>query len=459
MRMRKLGKGQSVVFCVSQEIRSKILSIIGEPEGYNIDVSDVLRWAVSETWIDMQRSIPLWAIQGERFERQNDIWSKARRDGKTHMSQDQAEDFLEQESQSLEQRYRPRPNDSAPPFITSDNEHNDNVRLILERCREFENINFHSTQLQEEQERQLAPEIEQERQVQRPPSATPEKHSIHPDLLQFVKTGILRKGSKAFMPAFQALRNTSATKYLNLCAFANHLDVSQLPSGLLVTRDFAKTVQVPKGPASTMDDYQRPVQWVLTSADHYLAEGNKTLVKYMLVISPFEANEIYSEILESKNVTMHVYAPRQNRAFSSLDKLDLYTISGAKSFVLDIPATIRIQLNLFAGQLYISSFDEYREICEFLGVAYYAAPEGLTVAADGFIVSPDKARFTKSPLKFLKVLMSQIRKDGQEIDKTHIGRLLDGKLLEMDDFKEWEVGIPTLDTGGLESESCLRHVL
>jgi hypothetical protein len=103
MRMRKLGKGQSVVFCVPQEIRLKILSIIGKPSGYNINVSDVLCWAVSETWVDMQRSVPLWAIQGEYFERQNNIWSKARCENGTQMSKTQAEAFLEPESQSLEQ--------------------------------------------------------------------------------------------------------------------------------------------------------------------------------------------------------------------------------------------------------------------------------------------------------------------------------------------------------------------
>jgi hypothetical protein len=31
--------------------------------------------------------------------------------------------------------------------------------------------------------------------------------------------------------------------------------------------------------------------------------------------------------------------------------------------------------------------------------------------------------------------MSQIRKDGQEIDKTYLGKLLNGKLLEECDFK------------------------
>ncbi|KAL4812455.1 hypothetical protein BDW67DRAFT_193625 [Aspergillus spinulosporus] len=434
MRMRKLGKGQSVVFCVPQEIELKILSIVEKPSGNDINVADVLRWAISETWVDMQRSIPLWAIQGERFERQNNLWNRSRRDGETKMTQTLAEGFLEQESQSIEQRYRPRSDHDAPPFIQSNNDDNDNIRLILERCREFKDINFRSTQLQEEQERQLAPEVEQEREVQRPPPATPEDHSVHPDLRYFVATGILKEGSDAFMPAFQALADTSAAKYLNVSEFAEHSDVAEPTSGLLVTRDFARTVQVPKLLSSTMDDYQRPVQWVLTGIADSSSRRNEKTVKHMIVISPYEANELHSEIRKSKEVMVHLYAPRQNRNFPALDKLDLYTVPQADTVVLDIPAAIRIQLNLFAGQLYISSIDEYHEICSFLGIAYYAAPDGLTVSPDGFIMTPDKAKFSKSPLKFLKVLMSQIRKDGQEVDKTHIGKLLDGKLLTIDDF-------------------------
>ncbi|KAL4737892.1 hypothetical protein BDV11DRAFT_171491 [Aspergillus similis] len=434
MRMRKLGKGQSVVFCVPQEIESKILSVVRKPSGHEINVSDVLRWAISETWVDMQRSIPLWAIQGERFERQNNLWSKARRDGETQLSQTLAEEFLEQESQSIEQRYRPHSDHNEPPFIQFDDD-NDNIRLIRERCCEFNNINFQSTQLQEEQERQLAPEVEQERQVQRPPTATPEDHSIHPDLRYFVATGILKEGSNAFMPAFQALDNTSAANYLNVCEFAGHPDVPELTSGLLVTRDFARTVRMPRSLPSAMDNYQHPVQWVLTGATQSSSGRTRKTVKHMIIISPYEANELHSEILKSKEVMVHLYSPRQNRNFPALDKLDLFTAPQADSVVLDIPTAVTIQLNLFAGQLYISSSDEYREICDFLGVAYYATPEGLIVSPDGFIMTPDKAKFTKSPLKFLKVLMSQIRKDGQKVDKTHIGKLLDGKLLTTGDFE------------------------
>ncbi|KAL4918900.1 hypothetical protein BDW62DRAFT_200299 [Aspergillus aurantiobrunneus] len=214
MRMRKLGEGQSVVFCIPQEIRTKVLSIVGGSSEYCIDVSDVLRWAIAETWVEMQRNIPLWAVQGERFERQSSIWRQARADGEIQMSKSQAEGFLEPEAQTLEQRYRPRHKDGLPIMSLGTETKNQNIRLIMERCRKFANIEFRSTQLQEEQERQRARETEQERQVQRPPSAKPGKHSIHRDLRLFVDTGTLNRSSVAFTPAFQTLRNTSAAQYL-----------------------------------------------------------------------------------------------------------------------------------------------------------------------------------------------------------------------------------------------------
>ncbi|KAL4944048.1 hypothetical protein BDV06DRAFT_220625 [Aspergillus oleicola] len=428
MRMRKLGKGQSVAFCVPQEIQNKILSIVGKSDAHNIDVSDVLRWAVSDTWIEMERSIPLWAVQGQRFERQSRLWNQARSEGKVQMSTSQAEEFLEPESQTLEQRYRPRPDSSVPPIVAPESDgENETIRQILQRCSEFENVNFHSTQLQEEQERQLAPEVEEERQVERPSPANPEEHLLHPDLRLFVSAGTLKKGSSAFIPAFQSLKKTSTAEFL---------DTSEFTSALLVTSDFARTVQLPRGASSVLDDYQRPVQWILTGT----SEGGK-YVKHMVIISPYEANELHSEVLKSKFVMMHIYAPRQNRSFSPLDELRLFTIPTAPANPLPIAAHLRIELNLFAGQLYISSMAEYRAICEFLGLASTATSEGMTVAADGFILStpgnqPLPSMFKSSPIKFLKVLMSQIRKDGQEIDKSHIGRILDGKLLCEDDFKD-----------------------
>ncbi|GLA78963.1 hypothetical protein AtubIFM55763_001128 [Aspergillus tubingensis] len=424
MRMRKLGKGQSVVFCIPEEIKFKILTLCGRTHESDLTVADVLRWAISETWDDMQRSIPLWAVQGKRYQAQARQWRVFRQDRQTSISTSQAEGFLEPESQSLEQRYSPGGNHGLS--LSSQWPDDADARRILDRCREFATVKLSAAQLQEEQERELAPEIEQERQVQRPAPAEPEPHSVHPDILSFVTTGHLDASSDAVKPAFMVLKDTSAARYL---------DVAQFPSALLVTVDFARTVRLPR--SSARDSYQRAVEWVLMSTGHPSEDG--TPVGHMVIISPYEADKLHADIRGSSAVTLHVYAPRQNQSSYPIDKLDLYTIpKNLSTRPLRVPESLRIQLNLFAGQLYISSYNEYCEICRFLGVAFTAAPEDLVVAADGFIVENQQAgaKFTQSPLRFLKVFLSQIRKDGQEIDKTHLGKILDGKLLLMADFQD-----------------------
>jgi len=68
--MRKLGNGQSVVFCIPEEIQMKILGV--KLHGTEINVSDVLIWAITETWADMHRNIPLWASLGCLYEDHRD---------------------------------------------------------------------------------------------------------------------------------------------------------------------------------------------------------------------------------------------------------------------------------------------------------------------------------------------------------------------------------------------------
>lgn len=100
---------------------------------------------------------------------------------------------------------------------------------------------------------------------------------------------------------------------------------------------------------------------------------------------------------------------------------------------------MRIQLNLFAGQLYLGSYHEYQELWDSLRVISVKAPESMTVEAGGFIVGANQrtiTKFSQSPLKLLRILMSQIKKECQEVDKTHIGKILDGRLLDPCDFQD-----------------------
>jgi hypothetical protein len=427
MRMRKLGNGQSVVFCVPEEISNKILARTSKSDASSIDVLDVLSWTILETSIDIRRSMPLWAAQGQRFEEQRKLWAEVRTMDGFVMSKSQAEKFLEDESRSLDARYRPSSYTEITSFIHAGQNRYSN--LIIERYRQFNDLDFNTATLQEEQERELSPEIEQERQVQKPALAVPAAHAIHPDLRKFISEGIPVIASTGYKPAFEALRNTSA---------AAHLDVSQFPKTLFLTEDFSCTVKF-SGKSYISDSYQRPVQWILTST----ADGTSQMVRYMMIISPYEAQQLLPDIKKSKTVALHLYTPRPNLNFRSLDGLDLYTVPvQAKSRVL--PRHLVVQLNLFSGQLYLSSFEEYVEICKFLGLAWKAAEDGCIVAADGFIVgsgsSPAIVRstFKDSPVKFLRVLLTKIRKNCESIDKTHMGKILDGRLLLPSDFEEVE---------------------
>ncbi|RDL36009.1 uncharacterized protein BP5553_06621 [Venustampulla echinocandica] len=262
------------------------------------------------------------------------------------VTQEQAKRFLEDEASSLDTRYRPRGNGKAADILR-ESEASPQLNEILERCKRFDSLYFASATLQEVPERELSPEIEQERQVERPLTAKPKPHKLHED----------------------ALATTSA---------AAHLEIAQFPRDLLVTLDFARTVMM-RGKKPCADAYQLQVQWILTSP-----AGDHT-IRHMVIISPFEAQKLMPVIEKSAAAFLHLYAPRTNLAFRPLDDLELYSVPPLPKHWC-LPSHLPLQLNLFSGQLYFRSFEEYMRACDFLRLAWHGSEDGVTVEADGFIV-------------------------------------------------------------------------
>jgi hypothetical protein len=97
--------------------------------------------------------------------------------------------------------------------------------------------------------------------------------------------------------------------------------------------------------------------------------------KHLVIISPYEVDELLPDISKSSNVTLHVYSPRSSIAYRPLDQLMLYT-SPTRSPAPTIPRHLITQLNLYAGQLYLSLYDEYLEVCKFLNLASEMIPDG-----------------------------------------------------------------------------------
>ncbi|KAK3045845.1 hypothetical protein LTR09_012620 [Extremus antarcticus] len=417
MRMRKLGSGQTVVFCISPEIQDKILESAGKSRSSDITVEDVLIWSISETQTEAHRSMPLWVVQGERFVRQEKIWNEVQNaSGKTTLSKVHAEKLLADEAQTIDHRYRPRHTQEQPSrlFDASDQD----IQRIADRCRQFDDLQFDSTTLQEEQDANCLRRSNRSARFREP-------HRLNQPSTAYTLT--------SYMLAFEALRDSSA---------GNSFDVSQLAGDrkLFVTADFVKTVKQSGGASFVSDIFQRPVQWLLTSW-----MPGVTVVNHIMIISPFEANALHESMKDGIHVSLHIYKPRCNSGYAPLDQLDLYNIS-ARTTQLTVPRALVIQINPFAGQLYIGSREDYPEICKFLGLSIWATTVGMTnqgwnVAADGFILSDDKGRvggqsgLTKSPVNFFKILMSTIRRNGDGIVKTHLYSLLTGKLFHDAEFE------------------------
>lgn len=441
MRMRKLGRGQSVTFCVSPEMSKRIRRVKNLDDTTRIGVSDVIAWAISETWDEAVRSVPLWATQGVRHERQEAIWHRER-DSQGLTVQD-ATDYLEEEALSLERLYRPTSSTGGRSDLQSYllksagkselDPMEGQVALIHEKCREFSiGAAQIAGNLQEEQERELAPEIEQERQVELPAPRDPATHFLHPDVKDFVISGKIKPGSDGFMPAFQAMAKSTAV---------SHFPIAKFPGDLLVTADFAQTVST-AGKSYCSDMYQRPVQWILTSTveEKTLRHGMR-----MVVISQWEANRIkplLSKSIMKNRVMLHAYLPRPSLTYRTLEDLKTYTIPPLPAdSTWAAPRSLILQLNLFAGQLYLRSYDDYVHLCRYLGLTYTENTGSEVIAADGFVgrhPGNEECEFESSPVAFLNVVFKNIRRDSVGIEKTHMGRILAGEILRREEFVDVE---------------------
>ncbi|KAF2769520.1 hypothetical protein EJ03DRAFT_362265 [Teratosphaeria nubilosa] len=423
MRLRKLGHGQTVIFCVPDDVHHKIRQIYVKPREVEIDVSDILAWSISETFFDIRRSMPLWALQGERFVRHDRLWTKAQLEpNHTSLSQTDALEFLEQEAQTIADRYHPSSHQALTARLMSDID--PRVQCIAARCRQIGDSQQDSAGFLEEQERELSPEIEQERQIQRAPPAQPAKHRLRPDVRAFARTGKRVSTSSAYAPAFSLFGKTRAQDFFTT-------NLMQHCGSLLATMDYWVTI-AGENAASKVDDFVRSVQWVLTSC----AKGTN-VVDCALIISPYEANELYHDMKTSSGAALHLYKPRVNSGYASMDNLDFHTISARNTRSILFPRMLAAQLNMFSGQLYLTGYEDYLETCKLLGLSGAAAKTETDKRTHDDAIDEmgeaDSQRDSMRRINFLSAVMS-IRRPEDNISKTDIGALLDGKVFCHGDF-------------------------
>ncbi|KAF8464895.1 hypothetical protein BDZ91DRAFT_795394 [Kalaharituber pfeilii] len=425
MRMRKLGQphGQTVRFFAPREVHNKILEHSnGTDTGKPIGTIDILSWVIHETCKQAQRNVALWANQGISYQTRQNAWRKCVDGGLITHGLSTA--WQEQESKTLEQMYSGsnRQWDSVTKIDralanTGLQARYEQLKVIKSRCEEYQAQSLQEGSFQEEQEREVAREVEQEEDVEPPPRATIHKHSLDPTLLHFIKTGEapLPPGERGspFILLIDTLKQTSFSQLIERWPWAQNI---------LATFDFTHTIRLEGEP----------------SAGGPLA---------LCLLSPFEVNELLPVIRHSKFVNLHIYSPKVERVASSLQDLTYAVIPPLPEEwknTFSQSEKLMIQVNLYAGQLFFGNYETYQSTCGFLGIFLRGEsnilPEG--VRPDGFLRNWRKdgeqgeqdVAFQKSPLNFLRCLVT-VRRKGLRFTKSHVGFLVRGKELRK---QEWD---------------------
>ena len=181
MRMRKLGHGQSVRFIAPAEVDAQIRYLAGHPEV--MTSLDVIRWTMTQTSAQIKHSLALWANQGSTYQLHQNAWETFRDHGANPYKELRIK-LLKQESQTLEEMYSvskadlsPLPLDAQIPREVSPGRAT-LIEEIRRKCRRFGIDSLQGVRVQEEQELEIAHELERETQRERPEQRKAANHKL-----------------------------------------------------------------------------------------------------------------------------------------------------------------------------------------------------------------------------------------------------------------------------------------
>lgn len=403
MRLRQLGHGQSLMFVAPPEVHQEIASAASTAK---VNGLDVIKWALEQSCLQIQRNQPLRVTQGLHYFQRIEIMEELNQHLRTMTATDNhsslespIEGVVEHEAQSLRDLYAPesmRDKEESGLIHSSRSKQDKDIQDLIEIWDQIDLKASQGAKMHEEHEREVAHEVEQETQVERPPRAEPLTRRLDPKIRNFI-----RSGTSSLVEGFSRVHKV----VLESSAAAGLLKgQSHAWSHIRVSQDFFATVKRSK--ADPSDDYLRPVHWVLMSRDK--------AVQTVLLISQYEVNQLFETILDSSSrVALVCYEPRVTRTMPSLDASTYHPLPHARDAWDNLCKVTRQELHLFAGQLYFTKFDEYEQLTQYRGVL-----------GSSYVL----------PLHFIKVWMG-IRRKGQNYLQTHIGQVVGGRVLLREMFE------------------------
>lgn len=445
MRMRKLAVSQSVVFIAPPEVDQSIRAVTKTPLE-DLSSIHVVRWAIKQSCVTLKHQNSLRTTKGILHSRRRLAAARHILDsGHVVNSKTYLNKIRERESRPISEMYRSNgSNQKELPFEPSHMERDDEImaNLLVEWDR-TDIADFKSSGISEEQEREVLHEVEEEREIQRPNEVIPAIPKECKALLNLITDGILPTGSAdGIYPAFEVLNKTS---------LAQQYSQASWPMQILVTADFIDTI-VTQGDGA-QDDFLRPVQWVL----------HAKRIKQPIIISPHEAEKFLPFIRQSKHASLFLYQAKVRKDMAPFAEPNIYKIPERSNGATITQEQVAI-LNLFAGQLYFHTFEEYQLLCTLIGLwdGERELPFRRRVANDNWVAPAcrkangwNECIFSESPVQALKEFI-KMRRLGDDWSYTHMGIILGGRILHRANFEE-EEDVPVAEMESLSMTEVDGH--
>ena len=451
MRMRQLGRGQSLFFVASQEVHFILKENFLKNEAGDINnVTAILNWALSNTIEMICHLAPYFVSQcasswqkSSAYNHYISVEAKSKScidnvtDKNLHLFADacledevlalydfygftQGIDKLPNIVTKKLRKFLIEPNVHETPTISL-NISGNVIKMSKDLVGYFEKLLPNEEQscgmLDEEQERELEQELEEEIIVERPEKAIPLQAAVSPELEQLLNnTTFLSHATTLAMGQFLAIREAFRKTIF-------HSTFKEMKNdNVWVTSDFVNTV---KGDAN-QDSYLKRMQWVVK------------IQNVFIVISNFEA-EYYSKFLRK---CMFVFTPLVQRRQSFL--------LGFSMNQKDPP----LSMHILSGSIFIEDACLLKRLSQFLGI--YPRPndevkewdmcfkKGL-IERDGFVANASRKQieniisdkedfsctaFEKSPVKALLLFLDVVRHRGISLPFSEVGKLLGASILK-----------------------------
>lgn len=255
MRLRQLATTQGVVFMAPPEVHRNLVDVCGLPENTKVNSSHVVKWLLEQTCRTNESLQNLHLAQGVEFCRRKDaqlIYSRLHDTMESFGRKRYLDIIMQEERQDLEQLYGPvtdRATKGSPDEVCN-SDLKQYMTILAQKRKEAAHSpkgqRIYSSALEEvEQEREVAYEVQEIRQPEKPIFYEPLKFPrLHPAVEGFARTGILQ-GSKGYMHAFESLRLTDIAKKFN---------IQGTGSRLYCSHEFSRSVNLVVG-AKTSDNF------------------------------------------------------------------------------------------------------------------------------------------------------------------------------------------------------------